>query len=307
MPLIQILSYFAVIVFIAMAVRRIYLIVNTPLHLRWELYPVPHERGRAKYGGSRLEDRNWSDHEEKPDHINEIKEMLKEILFLKAVWERNRTLWYGSYPFHLAMYLVIFNIFITILSAILLLVGVSPSSFYFELYHYVFTFVGYAGGALGIFGAVRLMLNRIADKNMAKYSTFSHFFNIILIGAVFFTFLIWIIEEPYLSVHILSFFKGLITFTKISGFSNIGYIHLYLFLFFMIYMPFTHMTHMYLKYFTYHKVRWEDTPMNSSIKDKILEQLNYKVSWAAPHIGADGKKTWLAIASEPLTKEEENE
>ncbi len=26
-----------------------------PLHLRWELYPVAHEKGRASYGGSYIE------------------------------------------------------------------------------------------------------------------------------------------------------------------------------------------------------------------------------------------------------------
>lgn len=307
MPVDQILSYFAILVFFAMAVKKIIMISKTPVHLRWELYPVPHERGRAEYGGSRLEDRNWWEHDEKPDHINEIKEMLKEILFLKAVWENNRTLWYGSYPFHLAMYMVIFNIFISFISAVLLLVGVSPVSSIFEIYHWIFTFVGYVAACIGVFGAIRLLLNRIADKNLSKYSSLSHYFNILLIGAVFSTFLIWLSSEQYLSIQVLAFIKGLITFSPVGNFSTIGYVHLYLFLFFMIYMPFTHMTHMYTKYFTYHKVRWEDTPMNDSIKEKLMEQFNYKVTWSAPHIGSDGQKTWLAIATETLSKEKENE
>ncbi len=307
MPLVQILSYLAIIVFLAMAVKRIYMIANTPVHLRWELYPVPHERGRAHYGGSRLEDRNWWEHEEKPDHLNELKEMAKEILFLKAVWEHNRMLWFGSYPFHLAMYLVIFNIVISLISALLLVFGLSPLSPIFEIYHWVFTIVGFIGGIAGTFGALRLLFSRIADKDLAKYSSLSHYFNIILIGSVFGTFLYWMITEPLVSLQVLVFFKKLITFSPVPNFSTIASIHLYLFLFFMIYMPFTHMTHMFTKYFTYHKVRWEDSAMSDDLKAKLMEQLNYKVTWAAPHVGADGNKTWLAIATEPLSKEDENE
>ncbi len=30
-----------------------------PIHLRWELYPVPHEAGKAEYGGGYLEETSW--------------------------------------------------------------------------------------------------------------------------------------------------------------------------------------------------------------------------------------------------------
>jgi len=30
-----------------------------PAHLRWELYPVAHEMGRASYGGSYFEEVDW--------------------------------------------------------------------------------------------------------------------------------------------------------------------------------------------------------------------------------------------------------
>jgi len=82
---------------------------------------------------------------------------------------------------------------------------------------------------------------------------------------------------------------------------------MYVFLFFMLYMPFTHMTHFFTKYFTYHKIRWEDTAMNDKLKGKLIEQLNYKVTWAAPHIGSNGQKTWLTIATEDIKKEDKND
>jgi hypothetical protein len=90
----------------------------------------------------------------------------------------------------------------------------------------------------------------------------------------------------------------------------IAYLHIYTALLFIAYLPFTHMTHFITKYFTYHSVRWEDaanTPENK-MQDKIMSYLNQTVTWAAPHIGADGTKTWLAIASSPVpTTEKKND
>lgn len=303
MPLFQILSYFVIIIFFVFVIRRIWIISSAPVHLRWELYPVPHERGRAEYGGSRLEESNWWEKEEHPDHLNEARVMLKEILLLKGVWDHNKSLWYGSFPFHFAMYLVIFNITIGLFSGFLIIFGLQPSSVYFEIYHWVFTVVGITGAVLGVFGSLRLLFTRIIDKNLSKYSNLSHYFNILLIGSVFGTFLLWMAYQPYLSINILSFYKGLITFSAVADISTIGLVHMYLFLFFMLYMPFTHMTHFFTKYFTYHKVRWEDATMNEKLKGKLIEQLNYKVTWAAPHIAADGNKTWLTIATEDISED----
>lgn len=303
MPLFQIMSYFVIVIFFVFVIRRMWIIASAPVHLRWELYPVPHERGRSEYGGSRLEESNWWEKKEHPDHLNEARVMLKEILLLKGVWDHNKSLWYGSFPFHFAMYLVIFNIVIGMLSALLIILGLQPSSVYFEIYHWIFTIVGISGGALGVFGALRLLFARIVDKNLSKYSNFSHYFNILLIGSVFGTFLLWMADQTYLSIYVLSFYKGLITFSGVSEISTIGLVHMYLFLFFMLYMPFTHMTHFFTKYFTYHKVRWEDATMNDKLKGKLIEQLNYKVTWAAPHIGADGNKTWLTIATEDIAED----
>ena len=33
--------------------------LRMPMHVRWELYPVAHEKGRAHYGGSYFEEVDW--------------------------------------------------------------------------------------------------------------------------------------------------------------------------------------------------------------------------------------------------------
>ena len=66
----------------------------------------------------------------------------------------------------------------------------------------------------------------------------------------------------------------------------------------MIYLPFTHMTHFVGKYFTYHKVRWEDSPnvKGSELERRIGEALGYRLTWSAPHIKTGG--SWAEAATE---------
>ncbi len=60
------------------------------------------------------------------------------------------------------------------------------------------------------------------------------------------------------------------------------------------------MSHFIAKYFTYHSVRWDDTPSRPRRRagqKRIAEYLTYRPTWSAPHMGADGAKTWADIAT----------
>ncbi len=61
----------------------------------------------------------------------------------------------------------------------------------------------------------------------------------------------------------------------------------------------THMSHFIAKYFTYHSVRWDDAPnrRRGRLEAQVAEYLTYRPTWAAAHMGADGKKTWAQVAS----------
>ena len=56
--LLLILSYLGIGVFVVVILGKIIKYFRMPLHVRWELYPVPHEKGR-EYGGSYFEELNW--------------------------------------------------------------------------------------------------------------------------------------------------------------------------------------------------------------------------------------------------------
>lgn len=298
----------SVIVFFVAVIQRIIRIASAPVHLRWELYPVPHEKGRAHYGGSRLEEVNWWEKKQEKDHLGEIKVMFPEILFLKGVWDHNRALWIGSFPFHFALYLFSANIFLCILGGIFITSGsqvtYDSAGLAGLLYHFI-NILAWAGAIIGILGSLRLFIVRIADKNLRLFSTPSHYFNIVLIGAIYLTVFIWLIQGHDFVEGITGFYAGMFTFSAIDM-PTIGYWHIIISLLFLIYLPFTHMTHFFTKYFTYHKIRWEDEPnvVGGDIATKVAKYLNQPVTWAAPHIGADGTKNWIAIAtSNPLKKE----
>ncbi len=87
-----IFAYVAVCVFAIGFIWRASRIAKMPVHLRWELAPVPHEKSRASYGGSYLEEFEWWTKPREKSLLNEGFYMFQEIVFLKGVWERNRPL-----------------------------------------------------------------------------------------------------------------------------------------------------------------------------------------------------------------------
>ena len=78
--LLLVFAYLAILVFVAASIYRIVKYTMMPVHLRWELYPVAHEKGHPD-GGSYLEDLNWWT---KPRHkslFGEVKFMASELFF----------------------------------------------------------------------------------------------------------------------------------------------------------------------------------------------------------------------------------
>ena len=108
MSLLYVLIYVSTLVFlIACTVRAVHY-ARLPLHLRWELYPVPHEEPeRAKHGGSYFESTDWWKKPTPFNLVGELKSMLPEMLFQKGLWEFNRDDVVFSFPFHFGLYLLI--------------------------------------------------------------------------------------------------------------------------------------------------------------------------------------------------------
>ena len=313
MIILQILIYITALIFIGGMAAAAIRLAKAPLHLRWELYPVPHERGKSSYGGSRLEQLPWNDKAESKDRINELMSMSEEILFLNAVRESNSKLWKATYPFHLGLYAFFANkglILITVLIGIIF--GFEECSGFIIFMHYPIFWLAVLGSMSGIIGSIVLFIRRVNDEALRKYSTPSHYFDIIIIASIFATIFLWALTSQTFANDIISVFTSLILFKTLPLLPDIAIANFIFTCIFLIYMPFTHLSHMITKYFSYHKIRWDDESYKpgSDKNNKIVEQLNKKITWSAGHIAPEGNSTWLDIAatynSDELKSKEKN-
>lgn len=298
---IYLLCYLCLLIFIAAVVYRIVKYVKLPMHLRWELYPVPHEgKEKANYGGSYLEEIDWWDKERNISKLEELKVMLPEIFLLKATWKNNRLLWYVSYPFHLGLYLIAVFIVLLFAGAVLQIIQLKaaqtlPGTAIIGLTN----LLGPLGFILCIAGAIGLFCKRLKDPTLRNYSAFSHYFNlggfILVIALAIAT---WLFSDPNFQLH-REFIAGLISFNPRIIPSQLLACTIFLGALMFAYIPVTHMSHFFMKYFLYHDIRWGDQP-NKEYKnlDKKLDiVLNYPVKWSAQHISEKNKRSWAEIAT----------
>ncbi len=287
---------------------RIYKQNKLPLHVRWELYPVKHEAGKkAEYGGSYMEELNWWEKEKKSSLYNEIRYMVPEILFLRGLKKENPRLWYISFPFHFGFYLVIGTLVLLVLGAFSMVLGfpIAPGQGVLSsLIYYLTILLGFLGLTLGTVGTAALFRRRLKDPELRNYSSFSDYWNLAFIFAFFLVGLLAWLFHDHAFDGARAYIYSLLTFggTPAGMAGNrtfLGTLSIILGSLLIAYIPLTHMSHMFMKYFMYHSVKWEDTPnlKGSRIEAAVLENLGLKPTWASPHIGADGHKTWAEIAS----------
>lgn len=307
-------TYASIAVFLTAIVWKAARLTRLPLHLRWELYPVAHEKGRASYGGSYLEEPDWWTKPRESSLLGELKVMIPEIVLLAAVWEHNRKHWFRSFPFHFGLYLLAGLIGLLLLGGVAVAAGVEVSAsgglIPAALYHLTYL-AGYAGLGLGLIGAVALLARRTLDEDYREYTRKADFFNL---GFFVVTFLV------ALAAHLLAdpdfaalrdYFTRLLTLnlSSVELVSPSGLVALEIVLasLLLAYIPLTHMSHFFAKWFTYHHVRWSDEPnlRGGKIERQVNEALKYPVSWSASHIRGDGKKNWVDVAIAGV--EEENE
>ncbi len=304
--LIYLLIYAAVFLFILGTLGRAVQYARAPYHLRWELYPVPHEDAdRLAHGGSYFETVDWWS---KPTHFNlwgEVKAMVPEMLFLRGLWDFNRSLWFCSFPFHFGLYLLIGTIGLLVAQAGLgILLPGAVAGGVGAVLTTLHIATGWLGAGLVIVGAVALLLRRLTDRRLRPYTTPGDVFNLL-----FFVFTFGILAVAYLASGstfpgAVAFTHGLLTFdaqVKLPGLLVVG---LASGAALAAYIPFTHMSHFVAKYFTYHSVRWDDTASARSprLQQKLAEYLTFRPTWAASHIGGDGVKTWADIAASNPTQ-----
>jgi len=306
MEAVQILSYVAVAVaIIAMLVKAVRY-ATAPEAMRWELYPVPHERGKSEYGGSYLEELDWWSKPRKADVVNELKEMAQEVLFLKGVFHHNKRVWVSSLPFHFGLYLCIGWLGLLLIGAIVQSFDVAVAADAGGMgaaIHWLTVVSGYAGLVLSGAGALGLLSWRLFDARQRLFNAPAEYFNLVFFVAVS---TVTIAAQAVLDpgfVQLRGFVQSLVTLTPFVSPGGVFTLELVLIALLIMYIPVTRMSHFVAKYFLYHAVRWNDTPneRGSKIEQRLVEQLNMKVGWKGPHIQTG--ESW----GEVVTKEPKHE
>jgi nitrate reductase gamma subunit len=277
--------------------------VKLPLHLRWELAPIPHEKGKARYGGSYLEEYEWWT---KPRHRSRVSPMMymaKEILLLRGVWQHNRGLWPLALSLHVGMYLLFGMLLLLPLTAVL---SLAESLAHIQhAFLQVASLLALAGYLLGGVGAIGLILKRVLDPNLRPFNTISRYANLLFLAAVFVSGgYAWVVSGT--SIPAMSLFvKGLITLDPGVAVTFPLAVHIVISLLFVLYLPLTDMIHFVAKFFMFHRIRWDDEPQGRRTEREVSVLLAQPVAWSAPHVGADGERDWTDIVNARVDDEEE--
>ena len=298
---IQIVTYACVALAALAIAAKVYKYATAPTGMRWELYPVPHERGRSTYGGSYVEELDWWTKPRNPDKVNELKEMASEVFLLKGVHHHNKKVWRRSFPFHLGLYLAIGWLGLLVLGALVSLANIEigpAAGFLGSILHYLTVAVGYAGLGLTCLGAIGLLQWRLTDKDQQKFNAPIDYVNLLcIIAATGFALAAHLIADPAFAA-VRGYTYSLITFSTPALPNVLLAIEVVLGSLLIAFITVTRMSHFVAKYFLYHAVRWNDEPneRGSKIEAAILKNLERKVGWNAAHIQTG--ETWGKVVTE---------
>ncbi len=300
-----IFSYLCTVIFLVAVACRVYRQLTLPVHVRWEIYPVQHEpANKATYGGSYMEELNWWKKKRERSPVNELLYMAPEIGLMRGLWKENRNLWLFSFPFHAGMYLMLVVFALLLLSAVLFLLGLAEDSAVSSIINVLIAAAGWIGILAGTAGSLGMLYKRLADRNLRAYATPADYFNLVFILLFFVCALLSALAVdpcfPAARLYVLGLLTaGAAAPAYVPGQSLFGALTILLGSLLAAYIPLTHLSHMFMKFFLYHKVKWDDSPNTpgSPIASAIRRNLQYRPTWKAAHVDADGKKTWQDIAS----------
>jgi nitrate reductase gamma subunit len=250
--------YAALLFFLGALVVRTMRYARQPVHLRWELHPIAHDKSRA---------------------------MAAEILLLDGIRRHNRTLWRVSLPFHLGVYLIIAWIGMILLSGLIRSTGTPASAF-----SQTIGLLGFSGLALGLYGSAGLMLRRLTDPSLRAYNAPADLFNLgIWLVYLGWTLIVHVVEGGFDSLIV---FAGDWLRLAAHNTSTPIAVELLLGAFLLAYLPLSRMFHFVAKYFLYHDVRWDEksNARNGPMERRLAQAMTYDLPWDSPH--TSHARTW---------------
>jgi len=295
----QFLTYFSILFFVSGSIAKAIRYGRQPLHLRWELYPIGHQVGHETKG-SYLGSLDWRTRQLHRNFWREIAYMATEIFLFKKLYYGNKGLWYFTFLFHTGLFLLVSWILLLLIGALIVphlksTTELSLAEVQIILHMTIVT--GVAGFVFSIAGCIGLLLRRIFNVNLRAYMAPAQYFNLSFILAILLSGLYsWYFYDPAFNIA-REFVRSLIVFGPVANMNPAMSIGIVLLSLFLVYVPFTTMMHGLAKYFTYHRVLWDDLPnlCGTDIEKKIGKLLNQPIGWSARHI--QSVERWSDIMS----------
>jgi nitrate reductase gamma subunit len=302
------LVYFALAFFIYKTAATFIKYSKLPRHLRWDLYPVPHQGPE----GSKYQKVDFGKLKPHISLFHELKEMSQEMIFIKKIFINKPIVWAGSFPLHAGLYLGIIWALLLGAGAIAELAGASvssvSSSVFLKSIYFSTIVVGAGVFIAGLFGSLFMLGLRLMNEDMRLMSNASNFINLFVMIFLYGTGLAaWIFADPAFSI-MRTHAASLLIFSPANVTNPLIVLQLLALCVFLIYLPFSRMMHFVGKYFFYHNIMWDDEMMKpgSAMENDIVSYLHYKMTWSAPHIKQGG--TWVDQVTDDKPKEgEKNE
>jgi nitrate reductase gamma subunit len=297
----------AAAVFVAACAWRAALFARSPLHLRWELYPVPHEAPeRVAHGGSYFEQTEWWRQPRRFNLVGEVRFMVPEMLFLHALRTFNRPLWYRSFPFHFGLYLLAGSAALLLGGALAARVGGDAQGPVAAITRAVSRVVGITGLLLAVVGALGLLHRRLTDPALRVSTAPGDIFNLLFFVVAFGLLGVGYWTRGPGAPGAFAVVTGLLAWDTELALPPAMAAGIVAAALLAAYIPLTHMSHFIAKYFTYHAVRWDDEPLahNAGRARAMAEYLALRPTWSAAHIrGTGGSKTWAEVVADNPSQE----
>lgn len=299
--------YIAVVVFLYKTVLTVWGYITMPRHLRWDIYPVPHQ-GRI---GSKYQQVDFTGLKPPVFFMDELKEMLQEMLFIKRAWVNNPRVWKGSFPLHMGFYFGFAWIVLIAIGAVFELNGLpvaAAAPLWGRLLFYLTLAAGSIGFAAGLGGSLVLLWLRTTDEDMRYMSDYVSYINLGLMILLFGSGLAALLfADPSFAVD-RAHMAGLLTLRPAAVKEPLLLFRMLIFGLFLLYLPFNRMMHFVGKYFFYHDIMWDDASMKrgSAMETDVAAYLNYRVTWSGAHVRQG--ESWLdQVAGEASREEDQNE
>ncbi len=298
------LLYFALALFCFKTITTVLRFLRMPRHLRWDLYPVPHQGPE----GSKYQKVDFGELKPHISLYHELKEMSQEMLFIKRAFIHNPKVWKGSFPLHIGLYLGVSWLVLLTVGAMLEINGIqvaSSAATPVMLLYYLTLFTGVGSFVAGLYGSLVLLWLRTFDADLRFISDYVSFLNLALLICLFGTGLAnWGLADSSFAI-IRQHVSGVLLLNPAAIPSSLSAASVLLFCLFLIYLPFSRMMHFVGKYFFYHNIMWDDEMMkgNRQMENDIAAYLDYRPTWSAPHIRKGG--SWGEQAGGGLPQEGE--